>query len=151
MTFNRTHPSVLRQNETKSILSLAKCKFNISIKSSKQGVLIMKPHIGCKYSNYERVFLRFQRIKMPVGSNIVEIFLYIYKLRLFKLNQMLKNIELPDRLKRAASSSAESCLISLGVQPALYVRFFRFQAKNVILFHKNHGFRERDFCTFLSF
>ena len=39
---------------------------------------------------------------------------------------MLKNIELPDRLKRAVSSLAESCLISLGVQPAFYVLFFRF-------------------------
>ena len=105
---------------------LAKCQFCIAPESRKQGVLIMKPYVGCKYSNYERVFLRFQSIKMPVGGNIVEIFLYIYKLRLFKLNQLLKNIELPDRLKRAASSSAESCLISLGVQPALYVRFFCF-------------------------
>ena len=64
---------------------------------------------------------------------------------------MLKNIELPDRLKRAARSSAESCLISFGVQPALYVRFFRLQAKNVISFHKKYGFSKRVFCTFLSF
>ena len=64
---------------------------------------------------------------------------------------MLKNIELPDRLKRAARSSAESCLISFAVLPALYVRFFRFMSKNVVLFHKNHGFRKRDFQTFSSF
>ena len=67
------------------------------------------------------------------------------------LNQLLKNIELPDRLKRAASSLAESCLISLGVQPALYVDFFRFQAKNVVLFHKKRVFRKCDFCSFLPF
>ena len=54
------------------------------------------------------------------------LFLLIYKLRLFKLNQLLKNIELPDRLKRAARSLPESCLFSFGVQPALYVLFFHF-------------------------
>ena len=64
---------------------------------------------------------------------------------------MLKNIELPDRLKRAASSLGKSCLISFGVLPVLNVRFFRFTNKNVVLFHKNHVFPERVFQTFSLF
>ena len=39
---------------------------------------------------------------------------------------MLKNIELPDRLKRSAGSLAENLLIVLRVQPALYPVFVRF-------------------------
>ena len=39
---------------------------------------------------------------------------------------MLKNIELPDRLKRAASSLPENCLFSFGVLPALHAKNVRF-------------------------
>ena len=44
---------------------------------------------------------------------------FIYKLILFKLNQMLKNIEMPDRLKRAARSLPEIRQFSMTVQAAL--------------------------------
>ena len=42
------------------------------------------------------------------------------------LNQLLKNIELPDRYKRAARSLQESCLFSVPVQPALCSDFVIF-------------------------
>ena len=99
-----------------------KMSFSRFLKSCIFGSPLIKPSFGCKYSKHGAVFYAFQTRKWCMFSFFELLFLFIYKLRLFKLNQLLKNIELPDRLKRAARSLQEIRQFSMTDQAALNTR-----------------------------